>query len=209
MRRSRRVVIGIVLVALAAAGAATAAVVTRTLFVRAGHCTFVRRTRVCAVGAPARTIRRVRTVVDVQTVTRTVTLAAPAVTTDGTKGSTGAGGATSTGRSPSTTTSGSTPTTSSPPSTTTSTTTPSTLTLDFSGSDDRTLAPFTTTVGETLSWTWQNTNGDFLTGMNIFDDSGNMDSITGGETTTGSGYLPPGTHTLDIITIGNWTIHIS
>lgn len=81
------------------------------------------------------------------------------------------------------------------------------MTLDFSGDGDRTEAPFTTTVGETLSWTWVNGNGDAPTGMFINDDSA-FEELVDSQAASGSTYLPPGEHTLDIITIGDWTIHV-
>ncbi len=80
---------------------------------------------------------------------------------------------------------------------------------NFSGNGDKTIAPFTTTAGETLSWVWQNTNGSSPTGMAIDDASQSSFVVNSdGSTTHGSTYLPPGKHTLQIITVGNWTIHI-
>lgn len=98
--------------------------------------------------------------------------------------------------------------------TTTTTSTPppsggSKVVKDFSGNGEQTEAPFTTTVGETLSWTYENTNGDFPTGMFINDDSQLEVLVDGdGQTTSGSTYLKPGEHTFHVITVGNWTIHV-
>jgi hypothetical protein len=81
--------------------------------------------------------------------------------------------------------------------------------LNFSGNGEKTIAPFTTTVGETLTWMWQNTNGSSPTGMTIDDLSQNsFVANSDGSVTRGSTYLPPGKHTLHVITVGNWTIHI-
>ena len=84
------------------------------------------------------------------------------------------------------------------------------VTKDYSGNGDQIEAPFTTTVGETLSWTYQNTNGDFPTGMFVNDDSlyEVLVDTSGATPTSGSTYLPVGTHTLHVITIGNWTMHV-
>jgi hypothetical protein len=92
-----------------------------------------------------------------------------------------------------------------PPTTTAPTGSP--ITKDYSGNGDLTEPPFTTSVGETLSWTWVNGNGDFPTGMFINDD-GQSKVLVDSQATSGSTYLAPGTHTLDIITIGTWTIHV-
>jgi len=171
--------------ALALAGGASAYVLTRHVTLKAGQCTTWKGLQVCAAKGATKTVTRTRlqTVTQpAQTVTQTVvqTVTAPPVTvTVTTPGGTSGGG----GGAP--------------------------VTEDYSGNGDQTEAPFTTSVGETLSWTWQNTNGDSPTGMFINDDSADQVLVdSDGNTTAGSTYLPAGTHTLDIVTIGNWTVHV-
>lgn len=77
----------------------------------------------------------------------------------------------------------------------------------YSGTDDAVEAPFTTCRGETLTWTWVNGNGAFPTGLFVNDDS-QAQVLVDSMASSGSTYLPAGTHTLDIITIGSWTISI-
>lgn len=176
--------------ALAFAGVASAYGL-KTIMVSPGHCTTVKKTRVCARNSAV----RYRTVTETDQTVVTTTITAPTVTVTA---------PVVTVTQPSVVT---TPVPA-PPATTT-TTSCAAVVEDFSGNGDLTEAPFTTCKGETLSWTWQNTNGDFPTGMSIFDDSGNMNPVSGdGNTTSGSTYVPAGTHTLAIITTGNWTIHV-
>jgi len=189
-RVSRRALLGAGLCALLFAGVATATVITRHVTLRAGQCLTLSKTRVCASRA--------------RTVTRTVSHASPPITiTQPVKTVTNI--VTTTAISTVTVT---VPSGVPPPNTPAPTGSP--ITKDFSGNGDVTEAPFTTTVGETLSWTWQNTNGDFPTGMTIYDTSGSNFSLvdSDGQTTSGSTYLAAGTHTLETITIGNWTIHV-
>jgi hypothetical protein len=183
----RKALIAVALAALAVAGAASAFAITRHVTLKPGQCMTIKGMRVCAAKA------KTRTVVHMYTVTspgRTVTSPAQTVTTPGRT-------VTMTVTVPAAT----------PPPPTTTTINPSPVTESYSGDGDLTEAPFTTPVGETLSWTWVNGNGDFPTGMFINDDSAGqvlVDSMG----TSGSTYLAPGTHTLSIITIGTWTIHV-
>jgi len=77
----------------------------------------------------------------------------------------------------------------------------------YSGTDDLTEPTFTTCRAETLSWTWTNTNGAYPTGMYISDES-QFATLVDSDAASGSLTLPAGTHTLDIITIGDWTITV-
>lgn len=167
-------------IALVCAGVAAAAIVTRTITLPSGACVTLSKTRVCAARARVKTVQGPITTIVPPAVT--ITLSPPTVTV--------------TVSTPS-------------PTPTTPSGSGSRVILDFSGNGDLTEAPFTTAVGETLSWTWQNTNGDFPTGMSI-NDASQLDFLVDadGSTTSGSTYLSPGTHTLEIVTVGNWTIHV-
>jgi hypothetical protein len=78
----------------------------------------------------------------------------------------------------------------------------------YSGSGDAYEPSFTTCKQETLTWTWVNTNGDFPTGMFINDESQFQVLVDESQASSGSVTLPAGTHTLDITTIGDWTITV-
>jgi hypothetical protein len=175
----KRVLIAVAVLALACAGFATAAVATKTIRLHGGQSVKVGNAKVMCLAKTIKLPGKTYTITDTQTVTAPTKTVTVTVTTGG-----------------------STPP---PPTTTTTNSTP--VVKDFAGNGDQYLDPFTTTVGEHLYWTWQNTNGDYPTGMFISD----TDSIPvngDGNTTSGSTYLAPGTHSLHVITVGNWTIHI-
>jgi hypothetical protein len=173
-------------VALACAGFATAGVVAKTIRLHGGQSVQIGKTKVMCLAKTIHAPGVTQTITVTQTVTaptKTVTVTAPVQTVTVT---------TSVATPPTTTSGGGSP-----------------VTKDFSGNGDQTLDPFTTTFGEHLYWTWQNTNGDFPTGMFINDESQLEVLVNGdGNTTSGSTYLAPGLHTLQVITIGNWTIRI-
>lgn len=90
--------------------------------------------------------------------------------------------------------------------------------IDWSGNFGSAQKPFTTTTGETLTWTWQNGNGNYSSGMSIYNlwsstalvsyfvnSTNTISTVPGG---SGSVYLPPGQYDLDVGCVGLWTIHI-
>jgi hypothetical protein len=173
----RRALLAAGLVVLLFAGVATAAVLTRKVTLHSGACVTIAKTRVCAAKARTVTLSHNLTITEPG---KTVTVNSVSIVTVTVPGA-------------------------NPPPTTTISQSP--VTEDYSGDGDLTEAPFTTPVGETLTWTWVNGNGDFPTGMFINDDSAGqvlVDSMA----TSGSTYLAPGAHTLSVVTIGTWTIHV-
>lgn len=80
----------------------------------------------------------------------------------------------------------------------------SALERTFEGNGSKNLAPFTTSKGETLSWS--NTGPlMIISNNNLSGPDPNVDS----KGRSGETYLPPGRYSLGIAAIGSWTIRIS
>ena len=192
----RKALIAVVLVALAVVGTASALAITRHVTLKAGACITVKATRVCAAKS------KTRTIVDSYTVTtpgQTVTTPGQTVTTPG----------------QTVTMTVTTPAATPPPPPTTTTPTSSPVTEDFSGVGNQDLAPFTTPVGETLSWTSSWSSGCSISDCNgdigIFDfGSPGGTLVDASNQAAGSTYLLAGSHQLDIVdeSGANWTIHV-
>jgi hypothetical protein len=72
---------------------------------------------------------------------------------------------------------------------------------NFNGNGGETLAPFTIAHAATLSWT---DDGGYF---GIYDQNGNV--LVNSQGSSGSTYLQPGSYTLEINAIGNWTITVT
>jgi len=191
MGRGRRSLLVAGLCALLFAGVATATVLTRHVSLRSGQCLTLAKTRVCAARARTRTVT-------VHRASAPITITQPATTVTLTSVSTVT--VTVPGVNP-------------PPTTTAPTGSP--VTENFSGTGNVELAPFSTSVGETLSWTstWPDgasigdPNGDF----SIFDNSqSGWAGPVGNNAGSGSTYLPAGAHQFSVLDEGSasWTIHV-
>ena len=74
---------------------------------------------------------------------------------------------------------------------------------DYSGKGTLAEAAFTTCQGETLSWTLSDTcNGMFI------NDNSQSEVLVDSAAASGSTYLAPGAHTIEVSACGDWTIHI-